>query len=304
MPRKSKRYYRFFMLAILTICISGGFYLYGHSVNTETVSPLVDNRVQAGETLVPATSVEPTPTPLASIAPVQALVEQKNLPLDEQVAEATKGLTGTFGIAVKNLNTGETYFKNVDEPFFMASTYKIPLVITALSDIEKGALSKDSKVGSFPINKAIDLIITRSEEELARSLSLKLGWGRVTTTARSLGMVKTSFGPDFTTTPRDQLTLLEHIHTGQGMSQTVRDQIYDLMVRQEINDRIPKYLPDGVTTAHKTGELAGNRHDVGIVTAGNIKYIIVLMAKDLGYPERGKEAEAKLSYVFYQYFTK
>lgn len=53
----------------------------------------------------------------------------------------------------------------------------------------------------------------------------------------------------------------------------------DLLRNQGINDRIPALLPDGVSVAHKTGELPGVRNDGGIVRCGREQYIVVLMSR-------------------------
>jgi beta-lactamase class A len=52
-----------------------------------------------------------------------------------------------------------------------------------------------------------------------------------------------------------------------------------ILQRQQINDRLPKYLPKGVLTAHKTGELDGYKHDGGIIYAKNGPYILVILSK-------------------------
>lgn len=294
MRPEKKRHYRIFMFVTLLIGIVGGFVWFDNEIkNAEIVSPIHTNDVSAQ-------TVTPTPEPSP---PEPVILPEQSLPLAEKVAEVIGETTGTFGIAVKNLTTGESYYQQANESFVMASTYKVPLVLTSFIEQEKGTLSPDTMLGSFPLARGRELIITRSEESLAVLLSQKLTWNTVEKQAVALGMKNTDFTGDFTTTPQDMLTILEKIYKGQGMSTSVRDEMYDLLVRQEINDRLPKYLPDSVIVAHKTGELADVRHDIGIVTDGDLTYIIVLLSKELGVPEKGKEVEAQLSRMFYQHFT-
>lgn len=299
MPYEKKRHYRIFMMVILLFGLGGGFFWYsGSNAEGEFISPLAtDVLAEQTQTAMPATHA-PTATPRQS----PTIITDGTLA--EQVASATATAKGTYGIAVKNLKTGETYYELQDEPFIMASTYKVPLVLASFIDEESGALPSTTKLGSFTLEKGRALVITRSEESLAGLLAQKLGWKRVQEVANSMGMTQTKYTNGFTTTPKDMMTILEKIYYGDNMSQSVRDKMYDLLVRQEINDRLPKYLPKDVTVAHKTGELGDKRHDIGIVTSDKTAYVIVLMSKDLGSPEKGKEALAKLSLVFYQYFTK
>ena len=56
------------------------------------------------------------------------------------------------------------------------------------------------------------------------------------------------------------------IMAGDLASPTASAQMLNLSDNQNVNDRIPALLPDGVSVAHKTGELPGVRDDGGIVT--------------------------------------
>lgn len=286
-------------MIMLLFGLTGGFFWYnGTGDEGEFISPLAtDVLAEQTQTVMPQTHTQtPSPAPLPKII--------TNATLAEQVAAVTATAKGTYGIAVKNVKTGETYYELQDEPFIMASTYKIPLVLASFIDEEQGTLPSTTMLGSFTLEKGRELVITRSEEDLAGLLAQKIGWKRVQEVANSMGMTQTEYTNGFTTTPKDMMTVLEKIYRGDNMSQNVRDKMYGLLVRQEINDRLPKYLPQHATVAHKTGELDDKRHDVGIVSSDEATYVIVLMSKDLGSPEKGKEALAKLSQVFYEYFTK
>jgi beta-lactamase class A len=74
--------------------------------------------------------------------------------------------------------------------------------------------------------------------------------------------------------------------------------MFDLLVQQTSNDRLPAMLPAGVIVAHKTGELPGVRNDGGIVRCPGESYIIVVMSRD-GDPDEEVEAEANISQMVY-----
>ena len=53
---------------------------------------------------------------------------------------------GTLGIAAMHLETGETFFYKADEQYPLASTYKVPIAVQALSLVEQGKLDLERMV--------------------------------------------------------------------------------------------------------------------------------------------------------------
>ncbi|WP_224489341.1 class A beta-lactamase [Robertkochia flava] len=54
--------------------------------------------------------------------------------------DVSEGLVGYIGVAAQDMNTGKQVFLNGDEPFPMASTYKIAIAVTLLNKVESGEL--------------------------------------------------------------------------------------------------------------------------------------------------------------------
>ncbi len=75
----------------------------------------------------------------------------------------------------------------------------------------------------------------------------------------------------------------------------------EILKRQRINDRIPKYLPDDLEVAHKTGELDGFKHDAGIVYTPKGDYLFIALSKSTS-PAQAAERIALLSKEVYAYF--
>lgn len=68
------------------------------------------------------------------------------------------------------------------------------------------------------------------------------------------------------TTARETSRLLEKIHAGEIASRASCDEMIAILKQQFYSSRLPRFLPDGVEAAHKTGDwppIAGN--DVGIL---------------------------------------
>jgi beta-lactamase class A len=75
-----------------------------------------------------------------------------------------------------------------------------------------------------------------------------------------------SNGPDNNvSTPRDMTRLLAMIYHGEIIDRAACDEMLYILLQQQLNARLPLFLPYGVPFAHKTGTLAGIRNDAGVL---------------------------------------
>ena len=66
-------------------------------------------------------------------------------------------------------------------------------------------------------------------------------------------------------TPYDMTRLLAMIYRGEVISRSACDGMVHILLQQQINSRLPLFLPSGIPFAHKTGTLAGIRNNAGIL---------------------------------------
>jgi beta-lactamase class A len=67
-------------------------------------------------------------------------------------------------------------------------------------------------------------------------------------------------------TPYEMNLLMEKIFKAEVLTREACDKILEIMLKQQLNDRIPRFLPKGTRVAHKTGTLfPGLRNDSGII---------------------------------------
>lgn len=66
--------------------------------------------------------------------------------LRRRIRSVASRLDGTMGVYVRALATGETIALNADQPFQMASVFKIPILAELLSQVEDGRRSLDDRV--------------------------------------------------------------------------------------------------------------------------------------------------------------
>ena len=87
-----------------------------------------------------------------------------------------------------------------------------------------------------------------------------------------------SLGPDNDVgTPAALTELLARIWRGEVLSRASCDAMLEILLKQQLNDRLPRYLPPGTRCAHKTGTLPGIRNDSGIIYASGTSHVAVTL---------------------------
>jgi len=212
----------------------------------------------------------------------------------EEAKERIAQVSGIVGFLVKNLNTGETFSVNDDLVFPSASTIKVPILLTLLDAHAAGTIDIDSPAPVTPqelvggcgliqhLNNAIAytlrdhavLMIILSDNVATNKLISTLGMDAINAKIREMGASATVLGRkmmdaearkqgrDNFTSCRDMLKIFTYIHQNA-------DRYADalaILKQQQLNDLLPVWTPrEEYEFAHKTGELDGIRHDVGIM---------------------------------------
>ncbi|MCC7208198.1 MAG: serine hydrolase [Anaerolineae bacterium] len=78
-------------------------------------------------------------------------------------------------------------------------------------------------------------------------------------------------------TPREMTRLVEMIFKGDVLDRAACDAMLDILLKQQLNDRIPRFLPAGTRVAHKTGTFSGVRNDSGVIYASERSHIVLTM---------------------------
>ncbi len=122
---------------------------------------------------------------------------------------------------------------------------------------------------------------------------------------RGVGDLKAfDLGLSNSTTAADLLIIYEKLAMGEIVNNESSNKMIRILKDQVYNDIIPKYLPENVEVAHKTGWISGVRHDSGIVYVGNNKkYILVLLSKNLEDDVEGADFLAKISLEIYNFLS-
>lgn len=250
---------------------------------------------QDNRTITPQPApVVQTNNPLSTIKPNQNVQRLLN-------SEVQK-LPGTYAVVIYDLKTGESYQVNQDLKIPAASIYKLAVMYAAYDLLQKGQLQKNQEIaGGLTVEDALELMITVSDNNSALALAEKIGWTNINNFVKNQGIdgfnLQVKDYPQ--TTAKATADLLEKIYTKTAVSQNASEEMLSLLLKQQINDRIPKYLPLDVKIAHKTGEIDNLRHDTGIIFGKKSDYIFVFLSNTPA-PQIATESIAKLAKTMYE----
>jgi beta-lactamase class A len=216
--------------------------------------------------------------------------------LASRLDQALLGVDGHVGLAVKDLGSGRGAVLGGQLELSAASLYKLPVLYTVFDvglkmteglPITDEALSYDAgtmELGAgetLTVAEALERMVTLSDNASAVMLGSRVGAGRVNASIAALGMETTHYSLErMTTSAVDMLRLLEVIARGKAVSPAASADMLHLLLRQRVNDRLPRLLPSNVRVAHKTGNLPGTVNDVGILYGPSSTIAVAALVSD------------------------
>lgn len=212
-----------------------------------------------------------------------------------------------------------------DRRFEAASLVKLVVITEVFRQIEVGQLKGDQTltleekqiVGgagdlkelepglTFPIKVLVEKMITQSDNTATLMLTDLIGNAALNKSTANLGLTGTTVerdiydfdaidrGLDNYTTARDVAHVMFQLACDKLPGS---EAIHSILERQRRNDMIGSAAPEGVIVAHKTGELDGILHDVGVVYAPRGAYVLALLSDEVTDKERAVEVWSQLSH--------
>jgi len=185
----------------------------------------------------------------------------------------------------------------------------------SLNAADDGDSSLYLRIGQrVPVRELMRLMITRSSNLATNQLIELVGAAHVTAGARTLGATRTEVlrgvedqkafdaGLINTITAGDLATLLVEIENGRVLSPASSVLMRDILLAQELNEKIPAGLPPGTRVAHKTGEITAVSHDAAIVyPEGRRPYVLVVLTKGLRDGKASSALIADISGLVYSH---
>lgn len=255
--------------------------------------------------------------------------------IKEIVMEELKLAEEKVSIIIKDL-TNDQWILKYDEnrTFPSASIIKILIMTEALERVEKGEFNLDQKIKvrecdrveyslvselkleEYPLIDLITLMIILSDNTATNILIELLGYERINEMAKKIGCNDTILrrkmmdfeaakeGRENMTSPMDIAILMEKIYNKSIISAEMCELMIHILSRQKHRNMLPRYILDEVVIAHKTGELSGLNHDIGIFYLENIHYLIGIFTTDGKDDLVGKRTIGRISKLVYDNLSK
>lgn len=222
----------------------------------------------------------------------------------------------TVGVAIRNLETGETYAYNADHDFPSASTIKILILAGLAEAVADGRMSLDDMLpaaedirltGSGVVNwldKNLQLTLRDhawlmtaiSDNTTSNVLMNHVGIAEINDLGKRLNVGKTVMGRNFMdrnippgpsknrATAQGLVNILEAIWKDEVTTPELCAWMRQCMADQQHVDRLPRHLPEGVTYSGKTGTIEGINHDCGVLEGPNGSVAVAVLTQGFENP--------------------
>ena len=238
--------------------------------------------------------------------------------LASRLDQALLGVEGHIGVAVKELGSGRGAVLGGSLELPAASLYKLPVLYTVFDaglrltedlPISDEALSYDAgtmELGAgetLTVAEALERMVTLSDNTSAIMLGSRVGATRVNASIAALGMETTHYSLErMTTSALDMLRLMDVLAQGKAVSPSASADMLHLLLRQRVNNRLPRLLPATVQIAHKTGNLPGTVNDVGILYGPSSTIAVAVLVSDTSDEASAATGIARAALAAYTYF--
>jgi prolyl oligopeptidase len=240
---------------------------------------------------------------LIAFLPCSLVAQEKSLAA--RILPLAKAHHGKVAVAVKHLDSGESYYLDEDEEMPTASLIKFMIMLEVYLQVSEGKVKLDDRLtlrkadmvpgsgiltyhfsdgATFSLRDATRLMIVFSDNTATNMVLDHIGlastnkrldsWGFPHTKLNAKVFLggKTSLDPARTkkfglgsTTARETVLLLEKVHQGKVVSPEICKEMLGHMKKCDDKLKLKRYLPDGLVIAHKSGTVSDARTDAGIM---------------------------------------
>lgn len=245
--------------------------------------------------------------------------------LKKEINNLIKDKKGNYGIYYANLKTGDNFGISEKELFTGASVHKLPIVATLYYWENNGKIRLDEQItlqkvdiqgygtgslryqkpgGTYSLKTLAKLALQQSDNTAAHIIGNKIGEENIQKTIDQLGLTQTNMATN-QTSAYDMYLLLKKIYNNEITTPAKTQELLGFMQDTDIEDRLPRLLPSGSVVQHKTGDIVGSIHDVGIIKYGDDIFCLSVLTSDIGKDEREtKETISKIAKNVLDFYQK
>jgi len=229
------------------------------------------------------------------------------LSLKKEVKKITEGQEGNMSVYFADINDSNLNFGiNENEVYTGGSVNKLPIIAVLYYLAEKSKLDLNEKItiqkddiqdyGTgiiryqkpgevYSLKTLAKLSLQKSDNTAAHVLAKKIGAKKVQKTIEGFGLTQTDMANNQTSL-FDTYILLKKIYKGEVTNPSFTKELLGFLKDTDIEDRLPKLLPNDTIVYHKTGDAVGSIHDVGIVEQDGTAFFVGIMTTDIGDQEK------------------
>jgi beta-lactamase class A len=256
--------------------------------------------------------------------------------LQTQLSAVADHLNGVMGYAIRDLTTGEAFYRFPDTVFPQASSIKLTILLELLRQGQEGKLLLDEKhtirrsetVAGDPIlymlgdgtvtmtlHDLATFMVVLSDNSATNILIDRVGMANVNAEIARLGLTETKLrrhmmdleaakqGNENVSTPREMMILLEKVHAGQALDAAHTAEYFRLLELPKSSE-FHTALPDTAKIADKPGALEAVRCDSGIIEIPGHPFVMTVMTTYSSNEAEGERAVEDIARLAYDYFDR
>lgn len=259
--------------------------------------------------------------------------------LEHRIEEIDRGLDAVLGVAIVDLTSGESLYRNADLVYPTASSIKLAVLAELYRQSERGGAgnarlqdayivdAKDLVADSYVMggltpgvsrvtnrdlatfmlvvsdNAATNVLIDRVGFDRVNALLDELGLGHVRLRRKMMDLKAAAEGRENVGTPREMAALLEAVYRGKVLGKEAQDAFFKQLSIHKESD-LPRLIPEDVVIANKPGSLEAVRNDTGIVFASGRPFTISVMTTLAGDERAAEQAIALVGRAAWECFER
>lgn len=214
----------------------------------------------------------------------------------ERIRDLISSENHVISVYLKDLKKGkELVSVKIDEPMPSASIIKVMIMVEAFYQMKEGLYGEAERISvskedcveyslvseltakEFLFIDLVHMMITLSDNTATNRMIDLLGMENINQRAEKLGLKNLQLnrkmmdfearkkGLENVMSLRDAVVLVEMIAKKELISDEACEKMLTIMKQQRDREMMRRYLPEELAAAHKTGELEGIHHDVGVL---------------------------------------
>ncbi len=211
-----------------------------------------------------------------------------------------------------------------------ASTIKVPIMLAALSAVQRGEMRLETEIGveqedilddsevfedgarSMSLGELIRWMIIVSDNTATNALLRHFTMERINAYCQAAGLKDTrverlmldyaamAAGKNNYTSARDQYAMFSGLYQGAALGEELRGFALDALRDQRCQDGFLRHIAGPVRVAHKTGSLDGIDHDSGVFELDGMRYYLGVFVTDAPDNAFGRRRIGRIAKIIYE----